>query len=223
LELGIFHLRSWIFFAHSGKFHATEARRNSSFDKKTRWPGQAGKMVKSNKRLFIAGLAALILAALPMSVVATPSAKGANDNRERGVVTNLPIPRFVSMKAKDGNARRGPGLTYRIDWVFQHTNTPLLVTAEYGHWRRVQDKDGQGGWMHYALLSGVRTVIVTVPNMALRIKPNVAAATGAYAEEGAIANLNECSLDWCFISADGASGWALKTDLWGVWADEIRD
>ena len=35
-----------------------------------------------------------------------------------------------------------------------------MITAEYGHWRRVQDRDGAGGWMHYTLLSGVRTAIV---------------------------------------------------------------
>lgn len=142
---------------------------------------------------------------------------------ERGSVTNLPMPRFVSMKAKQGNVRRGPGLTYRIDWVFQHTNTPLLITAEFGHWRRVQDKDGQGGWMHYALLSGVRTVIISAPNLALRRKPTPHAAPAAYAEEGAIASLNECIRHWCSVSANGKGGWALKVDLWGVMEDELRD
>ncbi len=142
---------------------------------------------------------------------------------ERGPVTNLPLPRFVSMKAKEGNVRRGPSLTHRIDWVFQHNNMPLLITAEFGHWRRVQDIEGQGGWMHYALLSGVRTVIVKTPNLALRLRPNIAAATAVFAEERAIARLEECLIDWCEISSDGHSGWAPKADLWGVWEHEIRE
>ncbi|KAB7613329.1 aspartyl-trna synthetase [Amylibacter sp. SFDW26] len=142
---------------------------------------------------------------------------------ERGPVTNLPLPRFVSMKAKEGNVRRGPSLTHRIDWVFQHSNMPLLITAEFGHWRRVQDMEGQGGWMHYALLSGVRTVVVKTPNLALRLKPNIAAATAVFAEERAIAALEECIIDWCEISSGGHSGWAPKADLWGVWDHEIRD
>ena len=75
-----------------------------------------------------------------------------------GEVTNLPIPRFVSMKASEGYARRGPSQGHRIDWVFQHKNTPLRITGEYEHWRRVEDVDGQGGWMHFRLLSGVRVV-----------------------------------------------------------------
>jgi len=175
-------------------------------------------MIRTLIKPLFAGFAAVMFAVWPMSVAAT-----ANNSIERGAVTNLPIPRFVSLKAKNGNARRGPGLTYRIDWVFKHINTPLLVTAEFGHWRRVQDKDGQGGWMHYALLSGVRTVIINAPNVALRIKPNPQAAPAAYAEEGAIVRLGECSLDWCAVSANGYDGWALKSDLWGVWADEIRN
>jgi SH3-like domain-containing protein len=175
-------------------------------------------MIRTLLKPLLAGFTAVMLVVLPVSVGATPT-----NSQERGAVTHLPIPRFVSLKAKNGNVRRGPGLTYRIDWVFKHINTPLLVTAEFGHWRRVQDKDGQGGWMHYALLSGVRTVIINAPNVSLRIKPNLQAAPAAYAEEGAIVRLEECSLDWCAISADGNKGWALKSELWGVWADEIRN
>ncbi|MEM1352796.1 MAG: SH3 domain-containing protein, partial [Pseudomonadota bacterium] len=71
----------------------------------------------------------------------------------RGPVTNLPLPRYVSMKATEANIRRGPSLTHRIDWVFKLRDMPLRVTAEHGHWRRVEDPDGQGGWIHYSLIS----------------------------------------------------------------------
>ena len=64
------------------------------------------------------------------------------------------------MKAAEGNVRRGPSLTHRIDWVFKRRGMPLQITAEYGNWRKVQDRDGAGGWVHYALLSGVRTVLI---------------------------------------------------------------
>ncbi len=45
--------------------------------------------------------------------------------QDRGSVTNLPLPRYVSLKASEGNVRRGPSLTHRIDWVFQRKDTPL--------------------------------------------------------------------------------------------------
>ena len=78
----------------------------------------------------------------------------------RGPVTNLPLPRFVSMRSDSANARRGPSFDQRVDWEFVHRGLPLEVTGEYGHWRRVRDADGAGGWVHHTLLSGVRTAIV---------------------------------------------------------------
>lgn len=143
--------------------------------------------------------------------------------RERGPVTNLPMPRFVSMKADEGNVRRGPSLTHRVDWVFKHAHQPLQVVAEYGHWRRVQDHEGQGGWMHYSLLSGARWVRVQDEKVPLRLKPNDAAAARAYALRGALARLGDCTLDWCEITAQGYDGWVLKTQIWGVDPDEVRD
>lgn len=142
---------------------------------------------------------------------------------ERGPVTNLPIPRFVSMKAEEGNVRRGPSLTHRVDWVFKHQHQPLQVVAEYDNWRRVQDHEGQGGWMHYSLLSGVRWVRIQDDRVALRLKPNAAAATRAFAEQGALARLGACLPEWCEITAGGLTGWALKAQLWGVGPGELRD
>ncbi len=140
-----------------------------------------------------------------------------------GQVTNLPVPRYVSLKAAEGNVRRGPSLTHRIDWVFKHRDMPLMITAEHGHWRRVEDRDGMGGWVHYSLLSGTRTVLIEQDMMKLLARPDPAAPIVAEFEMGAIARLGTCTLEWCYLRADGYSGWAPKARLWGVDADEIRD
>ena len=141
----------------------------------------------------------------------------------RGPVTNLPLPRFVSLKGSEGNARRGPSLSHRIDWVFKHAGMPLKVTAEFGHWRRVEDRDGAGGWVHYSLISGVRTVIVEDDMTELHARADAKSSVTALAEAGAIAKLGDCTHDWCEISAEDADGWVEKTKIWGVGADEIRD
>jgi SH3-like domain-containing protein len=134
----------------------------------------------------------------------------------------MPLPRFVSLKGDEGNARRGPGLSHRIDWVFSHRDMPLLVTAEFGHWRRVEDRDGQGGWIHYSLLSGLRTVMVTEDMADLHRNPDPGSQVVARAENGVIGRLGDCTVDWCDISAGGQDGWVAKSDIWGVWPDEIR-
>jgi SH3-like domain-containing protein len=159
------------------------------------------------------GLAALAL-------VLWPYCAGAGD---RGPVTNLPLPRYVSMKASEANVRRGPSLTHRIDWVFKRRDMPLMITAEYGHWRRVQDRDGAGGWVHYTLLSGVRTAIVEAEMLDMRYRPEPGAMVVARLEHGVITRLSECGLDWCELSAQGYGGWVPKSALWGIEPDETLD
>ena len=142
---------------------------------------------------------------------------------QRGQVTNLPIPRFVSMKAPEGNVRRGPSLSHRVDWIFKQKNTPLKIIAEYGHWRQVVDWEGEGGWMHYSLLSGVRHVLVIEDLTHLLAKPTIGMPINAYLETGVIARLGKCDIAWCKLNADGFKGWALKSSIWGVFPKELRD
>lgn len=141
----------------------------------------------------------------------------------RGPVTNLPLPRFVSLKASEGNVRRGPSLSHRIDWVFKQRNMPLEIVDEFGHWRRVRDRDGAGGWVHYSLLSGARTVIIQEDMAALHMKPAPDTPINAHAEAGVIARLEQCGLDWCRVTAGSERGWIRKSSLWGVLPEEIRE
>lgn len=154
------------------------------------------------------------------AVVLTPITAVQGD---RGPVTNLPMPRYVSLKANEANVRRGPSLSHRIDWVFQRRDMPLRVVGEYGHWRRVVDREGMGGWVHYSLLSGNRTVIIDSDLLVLRAQPSVESTEVAMLELGVIADLGECGADWCRLRAGGYRGWALKSSMFGVAADEVRD
>ena len=158
-----------------------------------------------------------------LAVAGPFGAAPAQAEAKRGPVTNLPMPRFVSLKASKANVRRGPSLTHRIDWVFTHRDMPLEVTAEHGHWRRVRDRDGAGGWVHYSLLSGVRTVIVEKDMLPLNIRPEPDTSISAQLELGVVARVEKCTLNWCRLRAGGYRGWARKADLWGVKPDELRD
>lgn len=172
------------------------------------------------RRLFLLLAAAGLLAAGPAGAAGTPQP---DEAAAAGPVTNLPLPRYVSLKASEANVRRGPSLDHRIDWVFRHRDMPLRVTAEFGHWRRVEDNEGQGGWIYYTLLSGVRTVLVEADGAALRSRPDAAAPVVAQAQAGVIGRLGECGHDWCRIAAGGERGWVAKAALWGVAADETRE
>ncbi|CUH79448.1 SH3 domain-containing protein [Tropicibacter naphthalenivorans] len=165
----------------------------------------------------------MIRKAFAFSLAVTLGAVTGAKAQEKGPVTNLPLPRYVSMKASEGNVRRGPSLTHRIDWVFKRRDMPLEITAEHGHWRRVRDRDGAGGWVHYSLLSGVRTVIVEQDLLSLYARPDPDSAVQARLELGVIARLGACTPEWCEIEAGGYDGWAPKSRLWGVKPGEIRE
>lgn len=140
-----------------------------------------------------------------------------------GCVTRQPLPRFVSLKGAEARARRGPGSDHRVDWVYQRPGLPMKVTAEYENWRRVEDHEGVGGWMHYALLSSSRTAITTHDMAEIRSKPESGAMIVAQSEAGAILRLLECEPEWCRIAKDGVRGWLPKAALWGVLPQETFD
>ena len=80
-----------------------------------------------------------------------------------------------------------------------------------------------GGWVHYSLLSGNRTVLVEQNELHMRVRPDPKSPVAAKLELGVVAYLQKCGLDWCRISAGGYKGWVQKANIWGVRADEIRD
>lgn len=167
-------------------------------------------------------LFALALCLAPLAF-ATPLRAQTAEEVARGPVTGLPMPRYVSMKASEGYARRGPSRTHRIDWVFKRRHMPLLVTNEYNQWRQVQDREGAGGWMHYTLLSGNRSVIVEAERLTLRRRPDLGAPASAELTAGVVAWLEECVDGWCALEVEGAEGWAEAAALWGIAPGEVVD
>jgi len=170
----------------------------------------------------------LICAAIALACAALPSGgRAAGSDRIEtlgpgvGAVTKLPVPRYVSLRSDRINVRRGPGLDYRIDWVFQRAGLPVRIVDEYGHWRRIADSDDAGGWVYHALLASRRTALITEPEVTFRAEPTAAAEPTARAEQGVVVGLVRCRPDWCELEAGGARGWVPKQAIWGVDPGEI--
>jgi len=142
---------------------------------------------------------------------------------QRGAETGLPLPRYVSLKTGEGRARRGPARSHMVDWIFTRRDMPLRVTAEFEHWRRIEDVDGQGGWMHYSLLSGVRTALLTGDMVPLRTEPRAGAPERALLERGVVARILTCDPGWCRLSVDGHRGWVDRRAIWGIDPQEWMD
>ena len=148
---------------------------------------------------------------------------GFTQEPQKGQVTNLPIPRYVSLKVKEANARRGPSLSHKIDWIYKRQNMPLEIYAEYENWRRVRDFEGLGGWIHYTLLSGIRYVLIKNELLEMRLLPSIDAQVIAKVPQHNIATLDKCNKDWCRIIDDGYKGWVPKNGIWGVYENELKD
>lgn len=175
--------------------------------------------MKQRKARGGAGFLVWILALGAMVMVATPLLARAEDGV--GPVTNLPLPRYVSLRSSEINVRRGPGLDYPKDWVFRRAGLPVKIVDEYGDWRRIVDKDEAGGWVYHAMLTGRRSVLVMEDGVTLRSDPAETAPATARAEQGVVAKLDRCRPDWCAIEAGGYSGWVRKSSLWGVDPGEV--
>ncbi|MEM7238223.1 MAG: SH3 domain-containing protein [Pseudomonadota bacterium] len=159
---------------------------------------------------------ALGLAAALMLPVPDGRADETGAAPQLGPVTNLPLPRFVSLRSAEINVRRGPGLNYPKDWVFRRAGLPVRVIAEHGDWRRILDSDDAGGWVYHALISGRRTVLVTVPKVLIRERPTVTSQATAELHQGVIPRLIGCAEAWCEVMVEDIKGWTPAETIWGV-------
>lgn len=162
-----------------------------------------------------------VTAALAISALLAIVPEGARTSESEtasqlGPVTNLPLPRFVSLRSSEINVRRGPGLNYPKDWVFRRAGLPVRVIAEHGDWRRIKDSDDAGGWVYHALISGRRTVLVTAPKILIRARPTETAEATAELHQGVIPRLIGCADGWCELMVEDIKGWAPADTIWGV-------
>src|SRR6516162_10382599 len=131
------------------------------------------------------------------------------------------LPRFVSLRSDQVNLRVGPGENYPIEWVLTHKEMPVEIIKEFEHWRKVHDWQGTEGWVHERMVWSKRSVAVKGGIRALHRLPDPASEVVARAEPGVFAHLIECRGAWCRIEAAGISGWVMRSDVWGVYPDEV--
>ena len=57
----------------------------------------------------------------------------------------------------------------------------------------------------------------------MRLLPSVESQVIAKVPQFNIANLDKCNIDWCRIIDNGYKGWVLKSEIWGVYNNEIKN
>lgn len=148
--------------------------------------------------------------------------------------SGLPLPRFVSLKARRVNLRVGPGRDYAVAWLYVKSGLPMEIIQEYDNWRRVRDAEGTEGWIYQSLLSGERAAMVapwrrgrsaegTDPaetHVGLFAEPARSAGLVARLEPGVVVGIDSCTGEWCEARVDGLSGWVPQAQIWGAYPGE---
>ncbi|MEP2703614.1 MAG: SH3 domain-containing protein [Roseibium sp.] len=139
--------------------------------------------------------------------------------------TDLPLPRFVSLKSDRVNVRIGPSIKYDIGWTFVQSGLPVEIIQEFENWRQIRDWEGKQGWVFHSLLSGRRTALVTPweqnNRTPLRARSSSDADIVAELEPFVLASVTECAGGWCRVSGETYDGWLDQTRLFGVYPDEL--
>jgi len=130
------------------------------------------------------------------------------------------LPRFASLRSDDVNLRVGPGENYPIAWVFKRKDMPVEIIEQFQNWLRVQDWQGDKGWVLDRMVTAKREVVVSGTTLGLRKAPAAGSPIVARAETGVIAKLVDLEGPWCRIEAGGYSGWVRREEVWGVFPDE---
>ncbi|MBM3574670.1 MAG: hypothetical protein FJX39_02995 [Alphaproteobacteria bacterium] len=140
---------------------------------------------------------------------------------QKGPVSGLPVPRYVSLKSDRVNVREGPSKEHPTVWVYTHAGLPVEITAEFETWRKIRDWEGAEGWVLHSLLSGRRTALVAP----WKKQPQLLTADDhqtalAKLSPGVVGSVRNCDGKWCRISGKDFDGYIQQENLWGAYPGE---
>jgi len=157
----------------------------------------------------------LLLVPIMGSVVGSVAVSGAYAQQAQA------LPRMVSLRAEKVNVRTGPGLQHPVSWVFKMKSMPVEIIAEFDTWRQIRDVEGEEGWIHRAMLTGRRSLIITDVETAMREEPQENSPIVARLGHGMVADIDGCNASWCHVSVQGYDGWVLRVASWGIYPHEV--
>lgn len=157
-----------------------------------------------------------------MLAMTSAQAQTLPDDGESG----LALPRFASLRSNYINARSGPGARYPIEWVYMQKNAPVEIRAEFELWRKIKDWQGSESWVHKSMLAGKRFVKVITPGENnIYNKADYKSRIIAKVEDEVIGEVIKCPANnaFCRVQFASVEGWIPKSNLFGVYPNEVID
>ncbi len=129
------------------------------------------------------------------------------------------IPRFASIAASEAMMRTGPGRNFPAKWRYRRADLPVKIVESHKDWRKVEDPQGEQGWMLGNLLSDTRTAIVTGTVAEMLAAPRFGTKVVWRAAPGVVGRISKCARGWCLFDVRGRAGYVEANRLWGADVD----
>ena len=133
-------------------------------------------------------------------------------------------PYWASIASGEAMMRSGPGRNYPGIWLYKRRDLPIRVIQVYPNWRKIEDPDGQQGWMLVTLLSDRRTAIVKPGGPRdIHVKRDANSPARYRVEHGVVGRIEKCDGRWCKFEVGKRQGYIAQDDIWGIGVGETLD
>jgi SH3-like domain-containing protein len=133
-------------------------------------------------------------------------------------------PYWASIASGQAMMRSGPGRNYPGLWLYQRRDLPIRVVQVYTNWRKIEDPDGQQGWMLVTMLSDKRSAIIRPGTPRdLHNKPAADSHVAYKAEPGVVGMITKCREGWCKMTIAKREAYVKVSDIWGLSDGESVD
>ena len=137
------------------------------------------------------------------------------DASAKSRITSSDLSYFESIRVTEANVRTGPGKRYPIKFTLKRRGLPVKILDEYDNWSKVEDFEGETGWVSDNLLTKRKTVLIT-EDMAVMYKTASLNSKPIFRnEKGVVAKLLKCKRNWCKVELMKEKGWIEKRNIWG--------
>ncbi len=130
------------------------------------------------------------------------------------------IPRVMTLKTDNVNARVGPNIKYPIKFIYKRKFLPLIVINEYFGWYQVKDMYGDLSWVSSNYLNYKPYAITNKNNIFLYEEPDLSSNIIAKVDKEIIFYVYECKDLFCEVKTNynnnDFEGFIFKTDLFGI-------
>ena len=122
---------------------------------------------------------------------------------------------LVSVRSPTVNLRAGPGTDTEVLWKLSR-GYPLQVLERKGTWLRVQDFEGDEGWIARSVTSEARYHVVKVKAANLRSGPGTQHALVGSVGYGDVLRTTRRQGEWVQVqNPKGGNAWVASSLVWG--------